>query len=64
MAIAGADPNLSPKGYDTLAQPRPQRLVFADQPGSGTAICHARTEHGRISHTLQPSARRSSCVRA
>ena len=47
-ATAGAHPNLSPKGYDTLRVLAPDRLVFIDWPGSGNQTGTHVAEHGRI----------------
>ena len=47
-ATAGAHPNLSPKGYDTLHVLAPDRLVFIDWPGSGNQTATHVAEHGRV----------------
>jgi Pyridoxamine 5'-phosphate oxidase len=47
-AADGAPPNLSPKGYQTLAVLGPQRLVYVDWPGSGNQTATHVAEHGRI----------------
>jgi hypothetical protein len=47
-AAAGAHPNLSPKGYDTLRVLGPEQVVFVDWPGSGNQTATHVAEHGRI----------------
>lgn len=47
-ASEGAHPNLSPKGYDTLRVLAPDRLAYADWPGSGNQTATHVAEHGRI----------------
>jgi len=47
-AAEGAHPNLSPKGYRTLAVLGPERLAYADWPGSGNQTATHLAEHGRI----------------
>lgn len=44
----GGHPNLSPKGYDSLAVLAPDRLVYIDWPGSGNQTATHVAEHGRI----------------
>lgn len=44
----GAHPNLSPKGYDTLAVLGPDRVVYVDWPGSGNQTATHVAAHGRI----------------
>ena len=44
----GSHPNLSPKGYDTLRVLAPDRLAYADWPGSGNQTATHVAEHGRI----------------
>ncbi|HYD48178.1 MAG TPA: pyridoxamine 5'-phosphate oxidase family protein [Terriglobales bacterium] len=41
-------PNLSPKGYDTLAVLGPQRLAYADWPGSGNQTATHIAAQGRL----------------
>jgi predicted pyridoxine 5'-phosphate oxidase superfamily flavin-nucleotide-binding protein len=44
----GANPNLSPKGYDTLGVLAPDRLAYVDWPGSGNQTATHVAQHGRI----------------
>lgn len=44
----GVHPNLSPKGYDTLAVLGPDRLAYVDWPGSGNQTATHLGENGRI----------------
>jgi predicted pyridoxine 5'-phosphate oxidase superfamily flavin-nucleotide-binding protein len=47
-AAEGAHPNVSPKGYDSLAVLAPDHLAFVDLPGSGNQTATHVAEHGRI----------------
>ena len=47
-AADGAHPNLSPKGYDSLAVLGPDRLAYVDWPGSGNQTATHVTQHGRL----------------
>jgi predicted pyridoxine 5'-phosphate oxidase superfamily flavin-nucleotide-binding protein len=47
-AAEGAHPNLSPKGYESLAVLDAGRLAYADWPGSGNQTATHVAEHGRI----------------
>jgi predicted pyridoxine 5'-phosphate oxidase superfamily flavin-nucleotide-binding protein len=44
----GANPNLSPKGYETLAVLAPDRIAYVDWPGSGNQTATHVARHGRI----------------
>ena len=47
-ATDGANPNLSPKGYQALSVLGPDRLAYVDLPGSGNQTATHVAEHGRI----------------
>ncbi len=47
-AADGAHPNLSPKGYQSLAVLAPGRLAYVDWPGSGNQTATHVAEHGRL----------------
>jgi hypothetical protein len=47
-AADGAHPNLSPKGYQSLAVLGPKRLAYVDWPGSGNQTATHVGQHGRI----------------
>jgi len=47
-ATDGAHPNVSPKGYDSIAVLAPDRLAYVDLPGSGNQTATHVAEHGRI----------------
>jgi predicted pyridoxine 5'-phosphate oxidase superfamily flavin-nucleotide-binding protein len=47
-ATDGAHPNLSPKGYRSLAVLAPDHLAYVDWPGSGNQTATHVAEHGRL----------------
>ena len=47
-AADGAHPNLSPKGYETLAVLDAARLAYVDWPGSGNQTATHLALHGRV----------------
>ena len=47
-ATDGGHPNLSPKGYRSLAVLAPDHLAYVDWPGSGNQTATHVAEHGRI----------------